>query len=326
MRAVSWTFRSRYLHKDDAMLTVPERIARRVLNAQGLRSRFIATRVGRMHVLDSTGSGSLPPIVVLHGLSANSICYAGLLKRMAPHTRRLLAPDMPAHGFSATPAQGLDVESMTTGLSEVLDRVLGETNEPAILVGNSMGGLAAVRYARARPDRVAGLALVSPGGAPEPAAQFAQFLRRFDISTHRQALEFVDAVFADGAGPLRHALAHGIRQRFTHPELRRLLGGLRVDHMLRPEELSGLRMPLMMIWGREERVLPRTHFEFFLRHLPAQAEVEEWPNFGHIGFLEQPEALAARVVDFARVAVTSAKNLARRSTGCGDYATLRASA
>lgn len=308
------------------MLTVPERIARRVLNAQGLRSRFIATRVGRMHVLDSTGSGSLPPIVVLHGLSANAICYAGLLKRMAPHTRRVVAPDMPAHGFSDAPKSGLDPEVMTTGLSEVLDRVLAETNEPVVLVGNSMGGLAAVRYARARPERVAGLALVSPGGAPEPAAQFAQFLARFDISTHRQALAFVDAVFADGAGVLRHALAHGIRQRFTHPQLRQLLGGLRVDHMLRPEELSELRIPTMLIWGREERVLPRTHLEFFRRHLPASAEIEEWPNFGHIGFLEQPDALAARLLDFARVAVTSAKNLSRRSTGCGDYATLRASA
>ena len=47
------------------MLTVPERIARRVLNAQGLRSRFLSTRVGRMHVLDSAGTGSLPPIVML---------------------------------------------------------------------------------------------------------------------------------------------------------------------------------------------------------------------------------------------------------------------
>jgi pimeloyl-ACP methyl ester carboxylesterase len=308
------------------MLTVPERIARRVLNAQGLRSRFIATRVGRMHVLDSTGAGSLPPIVMLHGLSANAICYAGLLKRFAPHTRRVLAPDMPAHGFSDTPVGGLNDAAMVSALSEVLDRVLSETNEPAILVGNSMGGLAAVRYANARPERVAGLALVSPGGAPMPAAQFAQFLRTFEISTHREALDFVDAVFANGAGVLRHAFAHGIRQRFTHPQLRQLLASITPEHMLSPSELSGLRMPLMLIWGREERVLPRTHLEFFRKHLPTHAEIEEWPNFGHIGFLEQPDALADRVLAFARGSAASAKNLARRSTGCGDYATLRASA
>lgn len=308
------------------MLTVPERIFRRVLNAQGLRSRFLATRVGRMHVLDSTGAGSLPPIVILHGLSANSLCYAGLLQRFAPHCRRVIAPDLPAHGFSDVPTGGLNDKAMVAALGEVLDRVLGETNEPAILVGNSMGGLAAVRYANARPERVAGLALVSPGGAPMPAAQFAQFLRTFEISTHRQALRFVDAVFANGAGVLRHALAHGIRQRFTHPQLRQLLASITPEHMLSPEELSGLRMPTMLIWGREERVLPRTHLEFFRRHLPGHAEVEEWPNFGHIGFLEQPQALSDRILAFAGAAAVGAKNLSRRSTGCGDYATLRASA
>jgi hypothetical protein len=73
-------------------------------------------------------------------------------------------------------------------------------------------------------------------------------------------------------------------------------------------------------------VLPRSHLEFFCEHLPAHAQIEEWPNFGHVGFLEQPDALAARVLDFARVASGAAKNLARQSTGCGDYATLRASA
>ena len=308
------------------MLTVTERIARRVLNAQGLRSRFIATRVGRMHVLDGVGSGSLPPIVMLHGFSANAICYAGLLKRMAPHTRRIIAPDMPSHGFSDSPATGLDEAAMVGGLGEVLDRVLAETNEPAIIIGNSMGGLAAVRYAQARPERVAGLALVSPGGAPMPPALLAQFLRQFAISSHREALDFVDAMFADGAGVLRHALAHGIRKRFGHPQLRNLLSGLTTDQLLSPTDLSQLRMPTLLIWGREERVLPRSHLEFFCEHLPAHAEIEEWPNFGHVGFLEQPDALAARVLDFARVAGDAAKILARRSTGCGDYATLRASA
>jgi pimeloyl-ACP methyl ester carboxylesterase len=152
------------------MLTVPERIARRVLNAQGLASRFIATRAGRLHVLDGAGSGHLPPIVLLHGLSANAICYGGLLRKLAPFTRRLIAPDMPAHGFSDVPAAGLDDSVLLDSVSDVLDRVLAETGEPAILLGNSLGGLVSIRYAQSRPDRIAGLVLVSPGGAPMPPA------------------------------------------------------------------------------------------------------------------------------------------------------------
>jgi pimeloyl-ACP methyl ester carboxylesterase len=159
-----------------------------------------------------------------------------------------------------------------------------------------------------------------------PAAQFAQFLRTFEISTHREALASSTPCSPTAPASSAIALAHGIRQRFTHPQLRQLLASITPEHMLRPEELSGLRMPTMLIWGREERVLPRTHLEFFRRHLPSHAEIEEWPNFGHIGFLEQPAALSDRILGFAGAAAAGAKNLSRRSTGCGDYATLRASA
>lgn len=308
------------------LMTVSERILRRVLNAQGLASRFIATKAGRIHVLDGAGSGHLPPIVLLHGLSANAICYGGLLRKLAPFTRRVIAPDMPAHGFSDAPAAGLDDTVLLESMTAVLDRILSETGEPAIFLGNSMGGLAAIRYAQARPDRVAGLVLVAPGGAPMPPAEFSQFLKRFDITSHGDACAFVDDIFAHGAGVLRHAVAHGVRQRFTHPQLRRLLAGITPAQMLRPEDLADLTMPTLLVWGREERILPPSHLEFFRDHLPEHATVEEWANFGHCGFLEQPTALCNRVIEFARITAASAKNRARRSTSSGDHATLRASA
>jgi pimeloyl-ACP methyl ester carboxylesterase len=308
------------------MLTVPERIARRVLNAQGLSSRFIATRAGRLHVLDGAGAGHLPPIVLLHGLSANAICYGGLLRKLAPFTRRVIAPDMPAHGFSDVPAAGLDDAVLLDTLSDVLDRVLSETGEPAIFVGNSLGGLVSIRYAQTRPDRVAGLVLVSPGGAPMPPAEFAAFIRRFRIDSHADALAFVDDIFAHGAGVLRHAFAHGVRQRFTHPQLRKLLAGITPEQMLGPQDLADLTMPTLLVWGREERILPPSHLEFFRQHLPDHAEIEEWPNFGHCGFLEQPTALSNRIIEFARIAAATAKIRSRRSTGHDAHATLRASA
>ncbi len=308
------------------MMTVPERIARRVLNAQGLASRFIATRAGRLHVLDGAGSGHLPPIVLLHGLSANAICYGGLLRKLAPFTRRVIAPDMPAHGFSDAPAAGLDDAVLLGSMTDVLDRVLAETGEPAIVLGNSMGGIAAIRYAQTRPDRVAGLVLVSPGGAPMPAPELEQFLRRFHINTHADALAFVDDIFSNGAGILRHALAHGVRQRFTHPQLRRLLAGVTPAQMLTSQDLADLTMPTLLVWGREERILPPSHLEFFRNNLPEHATIEEWPNFGHVGFLEQPTALCNRVLEFARGVSAAAKIRSRRSTATDAHATLRASA
>ena len=280
-----------------SMLSLPERMGLRLLHAQGLRSRWLETRGGKVHALDADGRGDLPPVVLLHGLSANAAAYGAYLRRLLPHTQRVVAPDMPGHGLSDVPRRGLSRDSLLEGAFEALDRMI---EAPAILVGNSMGGLGAVRYALARPRKVRGLLLVSPGGAPMPEPAFQRFLDTFRVRTHDDALGFVDRIFAESPRVLRHAFALGIRERFTHPALRGLLDGITAADMLRPEELAALRVPTLLIWGREERILPRSHLAFFAEHLPAHARIEEWSRFGHVGFLEQPVELAQRTLRFAR--------------------------
>lgn len=278
------------------MLTLAEKIACRLLNAQGFRSRWIHTPAGRMHVLDKRGSGLLPPIAMLHGFSANAISYMSMLLRFIPYTRRLIAPDLPGHGFSHTPADGLQRKTVIEGLFSTLDQVI---DEPVILVGTSLGGFAAARYAAAHPRQVRALVLIAPGGAPMPETQLQCFLDTFRIQGYSEALKFVDNMFASSPPLLRHALAHGVRSRFAHPELQRLLNDITPDDMLQPEELEALSMPILLLWGRDERILPRCHLDFFRRHLPNHACIEEWDNFGHCGFLEHPGAITKRIVEFS---------------------------
>ncbi len=285
-----------------SMLTFPERVVRRVLNARGLASRWLETSVGRMHALDGPGRGRLPPVVMLHGFSANAISYTGLLRRFAPHTRRLVAPDCPGHGFSAMPAEGLSRDTMLDGMFEALDQLI---DEPVVLLGTSMGGFGAIRYAARSPHKVAALALVCPGGAPMTEPGLREFIETFHVDAHGQALRFVDRMLANSPPGFRHVLAHGIRGRFTHPQLRRLLDSLTPDDLLRPHELASLTMPTLMLWGREEKILPPAHLDFFRRHLPQHAQVEIWNDFGHCGYLEQPAAVTRRVVRFARTAIRS---------------------
>ena len=284
----------------DPMLTVPERLARRVLNARGYRSRWLHTSVGRLHVLDGPGRGDLPPVVMLHGFSANAISYVGLLRRFAPHSRRLVAPDCPGHGFSEVPLGGLDRDAMMAGMFAVLDRVI---DEPVVLLGTSMGGFGAVRYAARSPKKVRALVLICPGGAPMTPEGLQDFLDTFRIDRHREALAFVDRMLARSPRGLRHLLAHGIRGRFTNPQLRRLLDSLGPEDLLQPDELASLRMPTLMLWGREEMILPPAHLEFFQRHLPQHAQLEIWNQFGHCGYLEQPRAVTDRVLRFARTVI-----------------------
>lgn len=280
------------------MLTVAERLGRRMLNLQGMQSRWLSTPSGRLHVMDMEGQGDLPPLILLHGLSANATSYGGLMMRLAPHFRRIIAPDLPGHGFSTTPPTGLSAQVMTDGLFQVLDKIV---DEPVMLLGNSMGGLGSVRYASQRQELVDGLILISPGGAPVGEGdQFEAFVDNFRLDEYSDALEFVDKMWAKPPRLLRHTLARSIRSRFTHPQLRRLIESMRPEDMLQPAEIASLAMPVLLVWGHEERILPASGLDFYARHLPEHAEIERWKDFGHVGFLEQPDPLARRIVNFAQ--------------------------
>jgi pimeloyl-ACP methyl ester carboxylesterase len=141
--------------------------------------------------------------------------------------------------------------------------------------------------------------LCSPGGAPLDGMQLEELFDTFAVRNHDEALRFVDRLFPR-PHPLRHAYAWGVRQQFQRPHLRTLLEHARHARFLEPEELSTLKMPVHLIWGRADRILPRSHFEYFQRHLPEDAEVETPPGYGHAPFLHRAGDLSERLLHFTR--------------------------
>ena len=272
-----------------------EHAALAALRLTGYESREVPTSAGRVHVLSAEGFGMLPPVALLHGFSSAGVHFFGLLRRLRPFVRRLIAPDAPAHGFSSSPER-VAPEELERGIGEALDQ---ELDRPTLLYGNSMGGLAALRYALRRPEKVAGLVLCSPVGAPMCQEEIDRFLLGFQVDDHARALAFVDRVFRTD-GPMRHLLAWGVRRKFGHPVMRELLESFNPGHLLDPGDLSRLKPPVLFVWGRSERVLPSEHKDFFLAHLPRSARVEEPPRFGHGPYLEDPAAVARQILAFAR--------------------------
>ena len=245
-------------------------------------------------MLETEGRGKLPTLVLLHGFSSAGVHYIPLLHLLRPRVRRIVLPDLPAHGFSSTPRGGIRGETLLGGLTEALDTVL---DEPAILFGTSLGGIAAIRYALARPARVRGLILCSPTGAAMDEDEIKSFAAMFRIDSHDAALDFVDRVMAKRSA-MRQALAWGLRRKFQLPEMRALIDSITPGDMLDPEQLHTLRPPTLLLWGRDERVLPTSHLEFFRKHLPPHARVEEPLGFGHTPYLEDPARLARDILRF----------------------------
>jgi pimeloyl-ACP methyl ester carboxylesterase len=278
-----------------------DRVLLQSLYLRGYASRWLRTSVGALHVLEAKGYGTLPPLILLHGLSAAGQYYENLMRRLRPHVRRVVAPDLPGHGLSELPAEGLHEGTLGEGLREALDQILVE---PAIVFGNSLGAAAAVRYASERPDRVLGLFLAAPGGAPMDEEQLQRFIDAFMLDCHEKALEFVDRLFHRPPA-WRHLLAWGVRQQFGREGIEELLRSMRPGHLLRADELARLSMPVTVLWGEADRILDDQHRVFFERHLPPHAEVHRLRECGHVPHICHPDSLATLLLEFTRKVAAS---------------------
>lgn len=248
-------------------------------------------------MLEAGGAGSSgPPLVLLHGLSSCAIDYGPLLKHLRTRAQRLIVPDLPGHGLSRDLSGVGDIEAGRRALNEALDRVL---EEPAVVFGNSLGGAAGVRYANASPDRVRGLILASPGGAPLSPERLDTLLEQFRPRDLAAARAFIETISArpHWSHPV---LAWAVRHRFEQPGVRDMLELASTDDLLTANELAQLTMPVLLLWGREEKLFGATEHDFFCTHLPAHATLEEPEGFGHAPFLDRPRALARRIERFVR--------------------------
>lgn len=274
------------------VMPVLERVTRVVLVRRGVESRHIDTPVARMHVYDAPGTGAHPPVVLLHGIGASASPFAPVLARLRKSTRRVLAVDAPGHGLSGTPHTTLDPERLFEAIQYVLDR---ELTEPAVLVGCSLGGAMALKYAMARPDNVAGLMLASPGGAPvDDPEERERFLRLFEVENLRDARAFLERLHHEVPWYGRF-LGPDLVRLFKNPSVRSILRTVRPEHFFKPEDFSGLKMPIRVIWGRSDRVIPATCLEFFKKNLPPHAVFEEPHGVGHSPHTEAPRLFMAAI-------------------------------
>ncbi len=118
------------------------------------------------------------PIVLLHGLTATRRYVVMGSRTLERSGHRVIVYDARGHGRSS-PAPGR-TDYGYEQLADDLEALLDELNvERAILAGASMGAHTAVRFALARPERVAGLALITPSFDPSASAD-REALARWD--------------------------------------------------------------------------------------------------------------------------------------------------
>ncbi|HEX6239491.1 MAG TPA: alpha/beta hydrolase, partial [Polyangiales bacterium] len=257
------------------LLPLVQRAARLALNASGFASSLHATPLGRVHVFDAQGGGRLPVIVVLHGIGSAASQFARLLLALRPHARRVIAPDLPGHGFSDDPREALSPELLFATLRDLLDRL---SDEPVTLVGNSLGGALALRYALERPARVRDLVLISPAGAQMTTLEWQSLLDGFRVDTADDARKLLMRLY-HRTPVYMPVFASSLRDSLQRSAVRELLRAVSPEDLPTPERLRELSVPTLLIWGRSERVLPPSSLAYFRAHLPARTLIEEVEGF-----------------------------------------------
>lgn len=286
------------------ILPAAERLSRFAMHQRGLASTTRRVRGLDLHVYDGAGAGALPAVVLLHGLGAGGGSFGPMVTALLRHVRRVIVPELPGHGFSARPDGGARItpEVLIDTVGDALDGML---DAPAVVLGNSLGGAVALGYALRSPARVRGLVLVSPAGARLQDDEWKELVSAFDLRSRAEAKVFLSRVYH--RPPWFLALfAHEFPDLLRRPAVREILESATPEHSPTPDALAALAMPILLLWGRSERLLPASALAWFRAHLPPQTVIEEPHGFGHAPQLEQPERLAARVVEFTRGCVAGA--------------------
>lgn len=276
--------------------TVYQRLIRRRLKRQGFESRYVDVSGYTLHALDGQFQGNLGTLVFVHGLGSSALSLSPLLKRLAPHFNRVVAVDLVGHGENAAPSQIVPVETVYEVFAQQLR---GIDTEPFSLYGSSLGGGFSLRFATENQRRISRLALTSPAGAPLRKADIKRLRKLFTVDSNENMRNLVHALFhrPPWYGSL---LGRELKLAMERPMVKQILSQLEDIQTLTAEDIETLSIPVLLIWGQSESLLPRHCLEWFRAHMPNQAYIEQPFGYGHSPHLEAADDLSARLLHFFR--------------------------
>jgi pimeloyl-ACP methyl ester carboxylesterase len=128
-----------------------------------VKSVFAELQGGVTHIrFADPGEGNAGTIVLLHGFSNPSYVYRDYFKSLSDAGYLVVAPDFFGRGYSDRPAGPYDEALYLAQVDEVVDRY--SMGRAVHLVGYSMGGSIAARYAAKYPNKVETVGLIAPAG------------------------------------------------------------------------------------------------------------------------------------------------------------------
>ncbi|MEL6665045.1 MAG: alpha/beta hydrolase [Pseudomonadota bacterium] len=255
----------------------------------------------KMHVRVSGPSGA-KTVILIHGVGSHLQTWDHWISALELEYRTVRF-DLPGSGLSPPDRTGEYTDDRAIVLINSLMDDLGV--EDAALIGNSLGGRIAWSFAASQPERVSKLILISPDGFASAGFEYG---RAPDVplagSIVRYALpEWAVKRGLNSAFANPEKLAPETLQRYydlLHGEGTRsaLLRRMKQTILEAPEQrLGSILVPVLLIWGEEDRIIPLENASKFLAAV-RDITLVTLPNVGHLPQEEAPEAAIDQILDF----------------------------
>lgn len=251
---------------EEAAGPVPQQIS-----VDGLTLRYLAH-----------GEGG-EPVILLHGFAGDLNNWLFNHEVLASD-RIVYALDLPGHGGSSRLSGSPDLSIFANAIASFMD-ALGI--QAAHLVGHSLGGAVAIQLAASHPERVRSLTMIASAGLGKEID--GEYIKGYISSTRRKEIQpFLNRLYADPSLVSKQLVDDVLkfkRMDGTGEYLKlisdRIFPSGRQAYVLR-DCLTAMRIPLLVVWGSEDRIIPATGAE----GLPPNVEVHIIPGSGHMVQME----------------------------------------
>jgi pimeloyl-ACP methyl ester carboxylesterase len=248
-----------------------------------------------------TEGGEGPPILLVHGYGDTADGWRRVVPGLV-RDHRVVAIDMPPFGRSGEPPKGKLLDFYGEFFPSLLDKL--ELDRTTV-IGHSLGGAVALRLAIENPERVDRLGLVAPAGLGSAPpwwwhALTARALWQGALSipsplttplVRRGLRTFLALRLFDNPRRLEEEISHLVNMHGTGKDLKLLLaaGHACIDSYTGEllEQSLDLQIPLWMLWGRGDGLVPSMHARGFERAHPG-AKVHILDDCGHYPHIELP--------------------------------------
>lgn len=259
-----------------------------------------------IHYVDE-GAGR--PILFVHGLGGQLHHFRHTLFPAMGDGFRLVAMDRPGSGYSTRVSSGARIPEQAEAIARFIDAV--GLDRP-LLVGHSLGGAIALRVALDHPDKIAGLALISPltHYVPTPPKEFgglyirSPLMRRIIAATLavpaglKVAPQTLDFVFGPQPVPADYAIGGGgylgLRPSHFHATSSDLVA-VEQDLPGQMERYGEIKMPVGILFGSRDRVLHHTRHGLAMEGRIEGIDIEILEGIGHMPQFVEAEKVAAFV-------------------------------